>query len=62
LRNALYQAVVNRNYDWLKYGDKSPGVIGLWSDKAVTFVENHDTEEVRNGKYASAFPDDDRML
>ena len=62
LRNALYQAVVNRNYDWLKFNDKSAGVIGLWSDKAVTFVENHDTEEVRNGQYGAAFPDDDRML
>jgi alpha-amylase len=62
LRNTLYEAVVNKNYHWLKFNDKSPGVIGLWSDKAVTFIENHDTEESRNGAYASAFPDDDRML
>lgn len=62
LRNALYQAVTNRNYHWLKYTDKIAGVIGLWSDKAVTFVENHDTEEARGGQYAPAFPDDDRML
>jgi alpha-amylase len=62
LRKALYEAVTNRNYHWLKYQDKTPGVIGLWSDKAVTFVENHDTEEARNGQYAPPFPDDDRML
>lgn len=62
LRKALYEAVVNRNYHWLKYGDKMPGVLGLWPDKTVTFVENHDTEEARAGQYAPAFPDDDRML
>jgi alpha-amylase len=62
LRNALYQAVVNRNYHWLKYADKNAGVMGLWSDKAVTFVENHDTEEARNRANALPFPDDDRML
>ncbi|MBU6230548.1 MAG: alpha-amylase [Cyanobacteria bacterium REEB459] len=62
LRNALYQAVTYRNYNWLKYTHRTAGVIGLWSDKAVTFVENHDTEEARNGQYAPAFPDDDRML
>jgi alpha-amylase len=62
LRNALYQAVVWRNYHWLKYNDKAPGIIGIWSDKAVTFLENHDTEDVRNGKYSSWFPGGDQML
>jgi alpha-amylase len=62
LRDALYQAVVWRNYHWLKYVDKAPGLVGLWPDKAVTFLENHDTEEVRNGQYASWFPGGDQML
>jgi alpha-amylase len=62
LRKALYQAVAWRNYHWLKYIDKAPGVMGLWSDKAVTFLENHDTEEVRNGDNAPYFPDGDQML
>lgn len=62
LRNALYQAVAWRNYDWLKYGDRAAGLIGVWSDKAVTFLENHDTEEVRNGEYASPFPGGDQMV
>jgi alpha-amylase len=62
LRNVLYAAVTDRNYHWLKYADKSPGLIGLWPDKAVTFLENHDTEEARGGQYAPPFPDDDRML
>jgi alpha-amylase len=62
LRDALYQAIAWKNYHWLKYIDKAPGVIGLWSDKAVTFLENHDTEEARNGKYISYFPNEDQML
>ena len=62
LRYALYEAVVFGNYHWLKYIDKAPGVIGIWSDKAVTFLENHDTEDVRNGTYSSWFPGGDQML
>jgi alpha-amylase len=62
LRDALYQAIVWKNYHWLKYIDKAPGVIGLWSDKAVTFLENHDTEEARNGRYIPYFPNGDQML
>lgn len=50
LRNALHQAIAWKNFHYLKYADRAAGVIGLWSDKAVTFVENHDTEEVRGGK------------
>ncbi len=56
LRNALYQAVAWKNYHFLKFHDRTAGVIGLWSDKAVTFLENHDTEEVRHSKYAPPFP------
>ena len=62
LRNALYQAIAWRNFHHLKYGDRAAGVIGLWSDKAVTFMENHDTEEVRNGEYASYFPGKGQMI
>ncbi len=62
LRNVLYQAIAWKNYDWLKYHDRLPGVIGFWSDKTVTFIENHDTEEIRNGKYAPPFPGGDQMI
>jgi alpha-amylase len=62
LRRALYQAVAWGNYDWLKYHDRGAGLIGIWSDKAVTFIENHDTEEVRNSAYAPPFPDGDQTL
>lgn len=62
LRNALYQAIVNRNFHYLKYGDRAAGVIGLWSDKAVTFIENHDTEDVRDNEYADYFPGRSKML
>ena len=47
LRNALYQAVSFGNYHYLKYYDNPTGVMGLWKDKSVTFVENHDSEECR---------------
>ena len=62
LRNALYQAVAWGNYHWLKYHDRGAGIIGIWSDKAVTFIENHDTEEARNSAYAAPFPDGDRTI
>jgi alpha-amylase len=59
-RKALYQAVAWRDYHFLKYHDRAAGVIGVWSDKAVTFLENHDTEEARNGRYAPPFPGPDQ--
>jgi alpha-amylase len=62
LRDALYQAIAWRNFHWLKYIDRAPGIIGLWSDKAVTFLENHDTEEARNGKILPWFPGGHQML
>lgn len=62
LRNALYQAVAWKNFHWLKYLDRAPGLIGLWSDKAVTFLENHDTEEVRGGQYSPPFPGGEQMV
>lgn len=62
LRNALYQAVAFKNYNFLKFHDISAGVIGVWSDKAVTFLENHDTEEARNSENAPPFPGPDEGL
>jgi alpha-amylase len=62
LRYTLYDVVVHGKYQNLKYADKLAGLIGMWADKAVTFVENHDTEEARNGAYTSAIPNDSRML
>ncbi len=62
LRNALHQAIAWKNFHWLKYSDRAAGVIGLWSDKAVTFLENHDTEEVRGGAYAPYFPGGDQVV
>ncbi len=63
LRNALYQAVAWKNFHFLKYGDRAAGLIGLWSDKAVTFIENHDTEEVRNEEnHVPYFPGGDQMI
>lgn len=56
LRKALYQAVAWQDYHFLKYHDRAAGLIGVWSDKAVTFLENHDTEEARHGQYAPPFP------
>ena len=62
LRFALYEAIVKRRYHYLKYFDRAPGVLGLWSEKAVTFIENHDTEEVRGGEYGTAFPGSSKTL
>lgn len=62
LRNVLYEAITKRKFHYLKYGDRAPGVIGLWSDKAVTFIENHDTEDVRDSEYAPYFPGRSQMV
>ncbi len=62
LRNALHSAVSWGQYSHLRYGGQSTGVIGQWADKAVTFIENHDTEEARNGKNPPAFPDGGQSL
>lgn len=56
LRNVLHQAVTYGNYSWLKSGSGNSGLIGIWSARAVTFIENHDTEEARGGLYAQPFP------
>ncbi|MDJ0718337.1 MAG: alpha-amylase family glycosyl hydrolase [Prochloraceae cyanobacterium] len=53
LRNTLHQAIAWKNFHWLKYADRAPGLMGQWSDKAITFLENHDTEEARGGQFQS---------
>lgn len=42
LKNVLHQAV-NGQYWRLNDHGKAPGVIGWWPEKAVTFIDNHDT-------------------
>jgi alpha-amylase len=59
---ALYDAVMNRAFERLKYSDKAAGVIGMWSEKAVTLVKSHDFEEARNGEYGPAIPADGRLV
>lgn len=62
LRKALYEAIAGKQFNSLKYFDRAAGLIGLWSDKAVTFLENHDTEEARGGAYAPYFPGYDQVI
>ena len=60
-RDALVGAVSSRDYGRLKtQAGKPPGLIGLWSEMSVTFIENHDTEPVRDGG-TKRFPDDKLM-
>lgn len=58
-RRNLREAVVNGHYSWLGAANSRNlyGVVGIWAAKAVTFLENHDTEEARNGVNTAAFPD-----
>ena len=56
-RAALVDATLNQNYGRLKtIAGKPPGLIGLWSEMSVTFIENHDTEPVRHDG-RERFPD-----
>ncbi|HLG13038.1 MAG TPA: alpha-amylase C-terminal beta-sheet domain-containing protein [Blastocatellia bacterium] len=56
-RAALSAATLNQDYGRLKTpAGKPPGLIGLWPEMSVTFIENHDTEPVRDGG-AKRFPD-----
>jgi alpha-amylase len=60
-RSALVAATLNQDYSRLKtLAGKPPGVIGLWAEMSVTFIENHDTEPVRDGG-SKRFPDDKIM-
>jgi alpha-amylase len=56
-REALASALQNQDYSRLKtLAGKPPGLIGLRSEMSVTFIENHDTEPVRDGG-SKRFPD-----
>ena len=55
----LLRALAETNFGVLKSVDGKPtGVIGWWPEMGMTFVENHDFEEVRHGQYGDPFPRD----
>lgn len=57
-RQSLVDATLGQNYSHLKTIEgKPPGVIGTRPEMSVTFIENHDTEPVRDGG-SKRFPDD----
>ncbi|MEP7337370.1 MAG: alpha-amylase C-terminal beta-sheet domain-containing protein, partial [Acidobacteriota bacterium] len=57
-RQALVDATLSQNYSRLKtIAGKPPGLIGLRPEMSVTFIENHDTEPVRDSGN-KRFPDD----
>ncbi len=61
-RDILYRATSYGEYWRLRDGDGNPGgLIGWWPQKAVTFIENHDTEEARGGEYTAPFPSGNSM-
>ena len=58
-RFRLREALTQNNFALLKTIDGKPtGVIGWWPAMSVTFVENHDFEEVRRGEVGEPFPRD----
>lgn len=60
-RDALLGATLGGDYGRLKTpAGKPPGAIGLWPEMSVTFIENHDTEPVRDAG-SKRFPDDKIM-
>jgi alpha-amylase len=60
-RDALVSATLKQDYGRLKTPTgKPPGLISLWSEMSVTFIENHDTEPVRDSGN-KRFPDDKIM-
>ena len=60
-RALLVDATLNGNYSRLKtLAGKPPGAIGLWPEMSVTFIENHDTEPVRD-EGSKRFPDNKIM-
>ena len=43
-KGILNEAVGNTEYSRLRDADgKAPGLLGWWPERAVTFVDNHDT-------------------
>ena len=60
-RAALVSALSSQDYSRLKtQAGKPSGLIGLWAEMSVTFIENHDTEPVRD-QGSKRFPDDKIM-
>jgi alpha-amylase len=58
-RFRLFDALTQNNFGVLKTVDGKPtGTLGWWPAMSVTFVENHDFEEVRRGLYGPPFPRD----
>jgi alpha-amylase len=58
-RFRLWTALSQNNFTLLKTIDGKPtGLIGWWAAMSVTFIENHDFEEVRNRQYGEPFPRD----
>ncbi|PWJ33664.1 chitobiase/beta-hexosaminidase C-terminal domain-containing protein [Sediminitomix flava] len=58
LKFTLHSAV-GGNYGALNNGGKMPGVAGVWPQNSVTFLENHDTEPVRQADHGGTqFPND----
>ena len=57
MRFALYEALTREDYGVLRsHSGGRPvagGVIGYWPSRAVTFLDNHDTEYRRDGKHGS---------
>ena len=64
-RSGLLYAITNGKYSALNPNSsgKAPGLIGddYYKKYAVTFFENHDTEESRNGANRPAFPNDQNL-
>jgi alpha-amylase len=57
LRAKLWEALRQDDFAVLRTpGGKPPGLIGVWPEAAVTFIENHDMEPVRGNE--KAFPHD----
>lgn len=60
-RDILARATLKQDYSFLKTpSDKAPGLIGLWPEMSVTFIENHDTESIRDSGN-KRFPDGKTM-
>lgn len=60
-REALVGATLKGDYGWLKTVEGKPrGAIRYWPRMCVTFIENHDTEPVRDAGN-KRFPDDKIM-
>jgi alpha-amylase len=59
LRYTLWEAITSEDYSPLRtfHGGRvvPAGLIGLWPEKAVTFVDNHDTEWTREAEHQANY-------